>query len=69
MKRICVLLLAVALLLITFSSVVSAEGTEVLRGFKGGYQYVYFGQYPYEEDGTVRSSGGSSAWKTATPCC
>ena len=52
MKKICVLLLSVLLLLTVFAVPGTAEES-VLRGYNGTYQYVLMGNYPYDSDGLV----------------
>ncbi len=52
MKKICILILLAALLLLTIP-LAAAEDTSVLRGYSKGYQYVLMGNYPYDSDGLV----------------
>ena len=52
MKKICILILLAALLLLTIP-LAAAEDTSVLRGYSKGYQYVLMGNYPYDSNGLV----------------
>ena len=52
MKKICILILLAALLLLTIP-LAAAEDNSVLRGYGKGYQYVLMGSYPYDSDGLV----------------
>ena len=52
MKKICMLILLAALLLLAISPA-AAEDNSVLRGYSKGYQYVLMGNYPYDSDGLV----------------
>ena len=52
MKKICILILLAALLLLTIP-LAAAEDNSVLHGYSKGYQYVLMGNYPYDSDGLV----------------
>ena len=53
MKKICTILLIALLFLLLGSASVTADNS-VIRGYSKTYQYIQLGEYPYEQDGTVK---------------